>query len=88
MFISYFVFSPNGFCVLAAKAVNFYFLVLIVLNFAWGAYSARKKELKNKQREEERRRKEEEKTKQVPIVLQCCYFFLWLSSDGGFRHVC
>lgn len=31
------------------------------------AYSARKRELKNKQKEEERRRKDEEKAKQVLI---------------------
>jgi hypothetical protein len=33
-------------------------------------YSARKKELKNKQKEEERRRKEEEKAKQVLAFME------------------
>lgn len=36
-------------------------------------YSARKKELKNKQKEEERRRKEEEKAKQVLAFVECSF---------------
>lgn len=36
-------------------------------------YSARKKELKNKQKEEERRRKEEEKAKQVLDFVECSF---------------
>lgn len=72
-----FVFNPYGFFISSTRAVNsfFYFLFWLYRILCGGAYSAKKKELKNKQRVEERRRKEGEKAKQVPFVLQCYYFF-------------